>query len=85
MELQHRVELINTLLVEADQKMTVLQHALAAKDISKDERQHTEDETLKDEHALWERTRTGLFELRTLLETIEKSERQRGVSSMSIS
>jgi hypothetical protein len=80
MEVQHRVELINTLLVEADQKMNILHHALAAKDRSQDESQHRDDETLKDEHALWERARTGLIELRTVLEKIEKSERLRGVS-----
>lgn len=80
MELHHRVELINTLLEEADQKMQALHHALAAKERSKEESQHQEDETLKYEQALWEKTCTGLTEVRTLLEDIEESERQRGLS-----
>ena len=40
MELHTRVELINTLLEEADQKMQALNHALAAQERAKEERQH---------------------------------------------
>ena len=88
MELQHRVELIDTLLEEAAQKMDALQHAMAAKNRSKEESQHAghvapsteEGETLKYEQALWEKANTGLTEVRTVLEEIEESERQRGLS-----
>ena len=70
MELHHRVELINTLLEEGDQKKQALQHALAAKALSHAASPHREDETLKYEHALWERACTALTEARTLLEDI---------------
>lgn len=80
MELHPRVELINTRLEEADQKMQALPHALAAKERSKEESQHQEDATLKYEQTLWEKACTGRTEVRTLLEDIEESERQRGLS-----
>ena len=80
MELHHRVELINTLPEDAKQKMQALHHARAAKERSKDKSQHQEDETLKHEQVLWEKACTGLTEVRTLLEDIEESERQRGLS-----
>ena len=88
MELHTRVALIDTLLEEADQKMQALHHALAAQARAKDERQHAghdtpffaEGQTLKYEQDLWQRVRTGLAEVRTLLEDIEESERQRGLS-----
>ena len=88
MELHHRVALIDTLMEEADQKMQALQHALAAQTRSKEERQQAgngtspmpEGETLKYEQDLWQRVCTSLTEVRTLLEDIEESERQRGLS-----
>jgi hypothetical protein len=88
MELHHRVELIETLIEEADQKMQALQHALAAQARAKEERQQAgngtppmpEGETLKYEQDLWQRVCTSLTEVRTLLEDIEESERQRGLS-----
>jgi hypothetical protein len=88
MELHHRVELIDTILEEAEEKMTALQHALGAQARAKEEIQHAghdtpfsqEGETLKYEQALWERVRTSLTEARTILEDIEESERQRGLS-----
>jgi hypothetical protein len=88
MELHHRVELIDTLLAEAEQKMSALHHALGAQTRAKEEMENTghdtpvlpEGETLKYEQALWERVRTGLTEVRTLLEDLEESERQRGLS-----
>src|SRR6266480_4412961 len=88
MELHTRVELIDTLLEEAGQKMQALQHALAAQERAKDERQHAghdtplsqEGATLKYEQDLWQQVCTSLTEVRTLLEDIEESERQRGLS-----
>ena len=88
MELHTRVELIDTLREEADQKMQALHHALAAQERAKDEIQHTghdtplsqEGATLKYEQDLWQRVCTSLTEVRTLLEEIEESERQRGLS-----
>ena len=88
MELHTRVELIDTLLEEADQKMQALHHALAARERAKDEIQHPghdthlsqEGATLKYEQDLWQRVCTSLTEVRTLLEDIEESERQRGLS-----
>ena len=88
MELHTRVELIDTLLEEADQKMQALYHALAAQERVKDEIQHAghdtplsqEGATLQYEQDLWQRVCTSLTEVRTLLEDLEESERQRGLS-----
>jgi len=88
MELHHRVELIDTLLAEAEQKMGALHHALGAQTRAKEEIEHAghdtslsqEGQTLKYEQALWERARTGLTDVRTILEDLEESERQRGLS-----
>jgi hypothetical protein len=88
MELHHRVALLDTLMAEADQKMQALQHALAAKERAKDAIQHAghdtsappERVTLKYEQDLWTRACKGLTEVRTLLEDLEESERQRGLS-----
>ena len=88
MELHTRVELIDTLREEADQKMQALHHALAAQERAKDEIQHAghatplskEGATLQSEQDLWQRVGTSLPEVRTLLEDIEESERQRGLS-----
>ena len=88
MELHTRVALIDTMLEEADQKMQALHHALAAQERAKEESQHTghdtplapEEVTLKSEQDVWQRVCTRLTEVRTLLEDIEESERQRGLS-----
>jgi len=88
MELHTRVELIETLLAEAEQKTTALQHALAAQARAKEAMAHAshdtplpqEGEILKYEQDLWQRVRTNLTEVRTLLEDLEESERQRGLN-----
>lgn len=88
MELHSRVELIDTLFEEAEHKMHALHHALAAQERAQQEVQHAGDgttpteekQTVKYEHALWEKAHAGLTELRTVLEEIEESERQRGLS-----
>jgi hypothetical protein len=59
MELHHRVELIDTLLEEAEQKMSALHHALGAQTRAKEEMEHAghdtplsqEGQTLKYEQA----------------------------------
>ena len=86
MELHHRVELIDTLIEEADQKMQALHHALHAKERA-EQRQaashgasFTEEQGLQHEQALWEKAQKGLTELRTVLEQLEQLERVRGVS-----
>jgi hypothetical protein len=88
MELPTRVALIDTILEEAEQKMTALHHALSAQVRAKEEIQQAghdtpiseEGETLRYEQDLWQRVRTSLTEARVLLEDIEESERQRGLS-----
>jgi hypothetical protein len=88
MELHHRVVLIDTLIEEADQKMQALHHALAAQERAKKAIQHAghgtpshpEGVTLQYEQDLWERACKGLTEVRTILEDIEESERQRGLN-----
>ena len=80
MELHHRIELVNSLVEDAHQKMQALHHTLAAKGLTQEASQHQEDETLQYEQNLWEMACTKLTELRTILEDIEESERQRGLS-----
>jgi hypothetical protein len=87
MELHHRVELIDTLIAEADQKTQALHHALHAKERA-EQRQGAshgasltaEEQGLQHEQALWEKAQKGLTELRTVLEQLEQLERARGVS-----
>ena len=88
MELHYRVALIDALLEKSAQKMDALHHARVARARAKEACQHAghagpsteEDETLKYEHALWEKAHTGLTVARTVLEEIEDAERQRGLS-----
>ena len=73
---------------EGNQKMQALHHALAAQERAKGELQHAghdtplsqEGATLQYEQDLWQRVCTSLTEIRTLLEDLEESERQRGLS-----
>ena len=44
----------------------------------------TEAETVKYVSALWEKARTGLTEVLTVLEAITESERQRGVTAQDV-
>jgi hypothetical protein len=68
--------------------MQALQHALAAQERAKDATQHAghdtpsppEGVTLKYEQDLWKRACKCLTEVRTILEDLEESERQRGLS-----
>ena len=87
MELHHRVELIDSLIGEAEQKTQALQHALHAKERAEQHQESSngaplseEEQGLKYERALWEKAQTGLAELRTVLEELEQLERARGVS-----
>ena len=83
-----RIELIDTLLEEADQTMQALHHALAASERAQAEIPHAgpetplaqEGATLQYEQDVWQRVCTSLTEVRTLLEDLEESERQRGLS-----
>jgi len=87
MELHTRVELIDTLLEEAEQKRTALMHALQARERVEQGKEPThgapltiEEEGLKYEQDLWQRVEIGLTETRKLLDELEQLERQRGVS-----
>ena len=87
MELHHRVELIDTLLEEAEQKRTALTHALHAKERVEQGAASThgapltvEEEGLQYEHDLWQKVEIGLAEMRQALEELEQLEQQRGVS-----
>ena len=87
MELHTRVELIDTLLEEAEQKRTALTHALHAKALGEQGKESThgasltvEEESLQYEHDLWQKVESGLTELRHALAELEQLERQRGVS-----
>jgi len=91
MEVHTRIELLNTLLEEAEQKIQALHHALAAQERAHTEMPHaghdtpsTEEETVKYESALWEKARTGLTEVRAVLEAIAESERQRGATAQDV-
>jgi hypothetical protein len=87
MELHKRVELIDTLLEEAEQKRTALTHALHAKERVEQGKESThgapltdEEEGLQYEHDLWQKVEIGGAEIRHALAEIEDLERQRGVS-----
>ena len=87
MELHKRVELIDTLLEEAEHKRTALTHALHAHELVEQGKESThgapltvEEEGLQYEHDLWQRVEIGLAEMRNVLAEIEQLERQRGVS-----
>ena len=87
MELHHCVELIDTLLGEAEQKTQSLQHALHAKERAEQRQESAhgasrteEEQGLQYEYALWEKAQRGMTELRTVLEELEQLERARGVS-----
>ena len=87
MELHKRVELIDTLLAEAEQKRTALTHALHAKERVEQGKESThgapltdEEEGLKYEHDLWQKVEMGGTEMRKVLAELEELERARGVS-----
>jgi hypothetical protein len=87
MELHKRVELIDTLLEDAELKRTALTHALHAHELVEQGKESThgapltvEEEGLQYEHDLWQRVEVGLAEMRKVLAEIEQLERQRGVS-----
>jgi hypothetical protein len=87
MELHHRVQLIDTLLAEAEQKRTALTHALHARERVEQGEESThgapltiEEEGLKYEHDLWQKVEIEGTEIRKLLGEIEQFERQRGLS-----
>ena len=87
MELHKRVELIDTLLEEAEQKRTALTHALHAKERVEQGTESThgapltiEEEGLTYEQDLWQRVESSGAEIRKLLEELEQLERQRGLS-----
>jgi len=87
MELHTRVELIDTLLEEAEHKRTALTHALHAKELVEQGQESThgapltvEEEGLQYEHDLWQKVEIGLTEMRKALAELEQLERQRGVS-----
>ena len=87
MELHTRVEFIDTLLEEAEQKRTALTHALNARERVEQGEESThgapltdEEEGLKYEHDLWQKAEIALAEMRKVFEELERLERQRGVS-----
>jgi len=87
MELYKRVELIDTLLAEAEQKRTALTHALHAKERVEQGKESThgapltdEEEGLEYEHDLWQKVEVGGTEMRRVLAELEELERARGVS-----
>ena len=89
MESNQRTEFIDTLLEEARQKIAVLEHATAAQEVSQEASHSTthgssnpqERSTVQAERQSWEKVVRGLTEVRHVLEQIEQSERQRGVSA----
>jgi hypothetical protein len=87
MELHRRVELIDTLMEEADQKTQSLHHALHAKERAEQIQGSShvaplteEEQGLQHEQALWDKAQMGLTELRKVFEELEQLERARGVS-----
>jgi len=89
MESHKRTELVDALLEEAKQMITVLLKASTAPDMSREIGQRTaqdashshEPYTLQDERQWWEEVFTHLTEARKALGQIEQSERHRGVGA----
>ena len=89
MESQKRTELVDALLEEARQMITVLLKASTAPDMSRDVRQGTalgtptpqEQYTIQDERRWWEEVFKNLTEARKALGQIGQSERHRGVGA----
>jgi len=87
MELHTRVQLLDTLLEEAEQKRTALTHVLNARERVEQDEESThgapltiEEEGLQYEHDLWQRVKIGGAEMRKVLEELAQLERARGVS-----
>jgi hypothetical protein len=85
MEPHERIEMVDTLLAEANQHIEVLNRAIAAQDIAQHAAHHTsqpqDHHVLQQEHKWWEAACQGLSEIRNTLAHIEQSERKRGVSA----
>jgi hypothetical protein len=89
MESQKRTELVDTLLEEARQMITVLLKASTIPDTSRDRGQgtaqgapHPHDQyTIQDERRCWEEVLKNLTEARKALGQIAQSERHRGVGA----
>jgi hypothetical protein len=80
MELQQRIEMIDTLLEDAGQKMQALDRALAATDVTQEPSENPETKMINAERHLLEKACQDLQRLRTMFEDLEESERLRGVS-----
>jgi hypothetical protein len=89
MESQKRTELVDTLLEEARQMITVLLKASTAPDVSPDMGQspaqgtpHAQEQyTIQDERRCWETVFNNLMEVQKALGQIAQSERHRGVGA----
>jgi hypothetical protein len=90
MEPPYRMELIDTLLVEATHHLELLAHALTAQAVARQEgppagRQETaapqEQYTLQAEHDWWEKAHQGLTVVKNAFAQIAQSEQQRGASA----
>jgi hypothetical protein len=89
MESQKRTELVDVLLEEARQMITVLLKASTAPDMPRDMSQGTapgapypqEQNTIQEERRWWEEVFKNLTEARKALGQIEQSERRRGVGA----
>jgi hypothetical protein len=89
MESQKRTELVDVLLDEARQMITVLLKASTAPDMPQDRSQGPapgtpdphEQYTIQEERRCWEEVFTHLTETRKALAQIEQSERHRGVGA----
>ncbi len=89
MESQKRTELVDALLEEARQMITVLLKASTAPDMPQDRSQGPgpgtpdpqEQNTVQEERRYWEEVFAHLTEIRKALAQIEQSERHRGVGA----
>jgi hypothetical protein len=88
MEPQHRMELVDTLLVEATRHMELLAHAMAAQEIAQQTHSTVEgmphapaQYTLQAEHDWWEKAHQGLTVVKNAFAQIAQSEQQRGASA----
>lgn len=89
MESQKRTDLVEALVEEARQMITVLLKASTAPDVSPDMGQSTvqgtphaqEQYTIQDERQCWEKVLKNLTDVQKVLGQIARSERHRGVGA----
>jgi hypothetical protein len=81
MDIHHRVEMITTLLDDADQHMQALDDALATKALAEAASDHPELHRINAERHLWEKIGQDLYRVRSMFADLGQLEQQRSEST----